>query len=945
MPRAKPSPKGGGTSTTPLSPELMRSVSHIPGLPPPLLTSIQGVFSEIKCGEVSRNTLLQSGLLQDLVNTLNSDYKVDTTGDLLGVKQRVLKLRLLTELCGALSPDLVDITATVLNLVCKVLGEKGKGEESLAALGLLAILLLRVPGLMGDRLGEVLGYLAVLSGVEEGKEGCSLVPTNLPHLHFTQTANSDPNLKRDSCPDTSESDMSDGEMMVGNIGDYKRRRQEAMVQKEALYTLGLVAKRVPKKEVVSFWFLFLPDRSYSPLSSSVTSLCVNHTKKIRQQALSIMAEFLNHSGQFLNLAQHSDKTTSYTSLSTALAVSLSSLHRTLLSRMREAQGPTELVAVLKLVALLTEHAPYPRLEPCLLDMVVRSCLDLASDDKNPVIQVAILSVFSSLCQYRTKEAALVNLTPPLFHSILLRARPDLSTSAPDNNVRYMAMQALGALATVDIHTFIKQAGDVKKLLDCSLEDPDPSVVLHAFRFIKSFARNLTSLVESEMQTGEVEDSKVKNLASSFWVDFLKHQNFSLLDKYPNANIKSAFCDCLAEIGGFLFSELPEPKKKLFITYILSQCGEGRVVDGDAPIPSLERQIQDRAALSSCLRTLGIVVMFPSYITDTAFHIDVADAILPHLPRQLEQDGAPQLRPQQPTARHQGLDPSNKAVRVSASWALANLTDTLVQAEKDCEEDFPVVIARNILYSAISAAKNPNSAVNTKSSAVRCVGNMLYYLTRDRLGGEEEFEKVMGVGASCMLENIKTGKIMKIRWNACYAASNILKKKGMEKNYVWKMELLECLLETVRDFQNFKVRINAAVALGSAATRGTLGDLYIPVMEGLVDSLSSTHSEEVFGEWQHQENLRDQLSLGICQIIAICKDEKEFSKLCSVVSDSWDLVESSLRQSIRRISPEKSSSFLAASQTAELLSDGRLAGKEEVVMLCKLLKELSMDWDG
>jgi len=86
------------------------------------------------------------------------------------------------------------------------------------------------------------------------------------------------------------------------MGDYKRRRQEAMVQKEALYTLGLVAKRVPKKEVVSFWFLFLPDRSYSPLSSSVTSLCVNHTKKIRQQALSIMAEFLNHSGQFLNLA-------------------------------------------------------------------------------------------------------------------------------------------------------------------------------------------------------------------------------------------------------------------------------------------------------------------------------------------------------------------------------------------------------------------------------------------------------------------------------------------------------------------------------------------------------------------------------------------------------------------------------------------------------------------
>jgi len=717
-----------------------------------------------------------------------------------------------------------------------------------------------------------------------------------------------------------------------------------MVQKEALYALGLVAKRVPKKEVVSFWFMFLPDRCYSPLSSSVTSLCVHHNKKVRQQALSIMAEFLNHSGQFLNLAQHSDKTTSYTSLSTALAVSLASLHKTLMARMREPLGPTELVAVLKLVALLTEHAPYPRLDPALLDMVIRSCLDLASDERNPVIQVAVLSVFSSLCQHRTKEAALVDSAPPLFHSMLLRARPDLSTCAPDNNVRYMAMQALAALATVDIHTFIKQAGDVKKLLDCSLQDVDPSVVLHAFRFIKSFARNLTSLVESEMQTGEVEDSKVNNLANSFWVDFLKHQNFALLDKYPNANIKSAFCDCLAEIGGFLFSELPEPKKKLFITYILSQCGEGRVVDVDAPLPSLERQIQDRAALSSCLRTLGIVVMFPTYVTDTAFHIDVADAILPHLPAK-QVESTPQLRPQQPGQRPYGLDPSNKAVRVSASWALANLTDTLVQAEKECEEDFPVTIARNILYTAISAAKNPNSAVNTKSNAVRCVGNMLYYLTRERVGGEEEFDKVMGVGATCMLENIKTGKIMKIRWNACYAASNILRKKGMEKNYGWKVELLECLLETVRDFQNFKVRINAAVALGSAASRGTLGDFYIPVIEGLVDSLGSTHSEEVFGEWQHQENLRDQLSLSLCQIIALCKEEKEFSKLCNVVGDSWDLVETSLSHSIKRISPEKSSPFLAASETAEHLSSGKLAGKEEVMMLCKLLKELSMDWGG
>ena len=64
-------------------------------------------------------------------------------------------------------------------------------------------------------------------------------------------------------------------------------------------------------------------------------------------------------------------------------------------------GPTELV--LKIVSLLSEHCPYSKLEPSLLDSVITSCLDLAADERNPVIQVAILSVFCSLCQHKGSE--------------------------------------------------------------------------------------------------------------------------------------------------------------------------------------------------------------------------------------------------------------------------------------------------------------------------------------------------------------------------------------------------------------------------------------------------------------------------------------------------------------------------------------------------------------
>ena len=65
-------------------------------------------------------------------------------------------------------------------------------------------------------------------------------------------------------------------------------------------------------------------------------------------------------------------------------------------------------------------------------------------------------------------------------------------------------------------------------------------------------------------------------------------------------------------------------------------------------------------MSASLRSLIIFVLFPCNLTGTAFHIDVAEASLPHLP------------PAQP-----------KLSKLSASWALANFTDTILQVSISC----------------------------------------------------------------------------------------------------------------------------------------------------------------------------------------------------------------------------------------------------------------------
>ena len=68
--------------------------------------------------------------------------------------------------------------------------------------------------------------------------------------------------------------------------------------------------------------------------------------------------------------------------------------------------------------------------------------------------------------------------------------------------------------------------------------------------------------------------------------------------------------------------------------------------------------------------------------------------------------------------------------------------------------------------------------------------------------------MMDTGTRAIMANITSGRIMKIRWNACYAAANVLKKEGVrETSGSWVPDLLVCLVDTLQNFQNFKVTLH------------------------------------------------------------------------------------------------------------------------------------------
>ena len=108
----------------------------------------------------------------------------DVRFEALNTKQRVLQLRLVTQVCGALTSDMGELGTRAMTQTSAALRQTG--EECGAGLALLSVLLCRVPASLTPRLGELLSLLAVLARIHYGRADTSLVAANLPLLHFTQ---------------------------------------------------------------------------------------------------------------------------------------------------------------------------------------------------------------------------------------------------------------------------------------------------------------------------------------------------------------------------------------------------------------------------------------------------------------------------------------------------------------------------------------------------------------------------------------------------------------------------------------------------------------------------------------------------------------------------------------------------------------------------------------
>ncbi|VDI23178.1 Hypothetical predicted protein [Mytilus galloprovincialis] len=115
----------------------------------------------------------------------------------------------------------------------------------------------------------------------------------------------------------------------------------------------------------------------------------------------------------------------------------------------------------------------------------------------------------------------------------------------------------------------------------------------------------------------------------------------------------------------------------------------------------------------------------------------------------------------------------------------------------------------------------------------------------------------------------------VRWNACYAVSNLFRNSLLNHgNSPWIKDILITLCSVVTDCKNFKVRINAALALGSPAERCHYGnqDLYLHVWESLIKGLKTAEDITDFAEYRYRDSLNDHICSAILHIILLTTQE-------------------------------------------------------------------------
>ncbi|ESO95312.1 hypothetical protein LOTGIDRAFT_116900 [Lottia gigantea] len=724
---------------------------------------------------------------------------------------------------------------------------------------------------------------------------------------------------------------SDSEYSDTEGGQTSRVRSACIkVRQCALTCLHTVIKNGDKKIIFGYWSSFIPDvisgTNSTQSQTLFTTILKDPAPKCRMGALATLTAMIDGSKPYLAAAEDCQTTkAAFTSFSTVLGSMIKELHRCLLLALVAENFPLTLTQLIKCIGMLLSNTPYHRLQPGLLSRTVKQIRHFLNH-RDPNVRVACLTCLG----------AIASIQPPLLEicHIIQPSRPPVGTrihQSADNSSRNSISEdqttttsdsgfnSLNNMSQASSHTkndtswviklciknvlsqkaeqpAARQINDfappweksqpevpvmvyepipvrleslqvlanltkgyfpiIRKtyvllqdlILKC-LADSDSVVKLHGTKLLDELSQVMLQDYQNSSTGGPEAITEQKLL--EFWMSFLNGPVPAILQCEGNNPVRANACDCISNIGMEIFQQLPFDKRIMCITMILGLTND-----------------DDKLVKSAAVRTLGVYILYPSLKKEVTFVADTANAVL------------------------MCMEDSSINVRMKAAWAMANLCDALV-LNKDCEadqfiEDFSDMLLLKLLTTATRASQDSGKV---KSNAVRAVGNILRYLPNRSLG-KSNFMTAVQNSVDTLVKNILTGT-MKVRWNACYAISNMFKNDGLPHGSVnWTPDVINALCSVVKDCKNFKVRINAGLALSSLKERGSYGGKFNYVMESLIIALKTSEDITDFAEYKYRDNLTEQIMVAILHIVCLIEIE-DIQSLSSLLQQYTTILQSYL----------------------------------------------------
>ncbi|KAL5016169.1 hypothetical protein ScPMuIL_005758 [Solemya velum] len=419
-------------------------------------------------------------------------------------------------------------------------------------------------------------------------------------------------------------------------------------------------------------------------------------------------------------------------------------------------------------------------------------------------------------------------------------------------VRLESLQVL-SLLTKGYFPIIRNSVPLLQDLICQcLEDSDPVIKLHGAKLLdeltQAMLRDLTDTVAAP-------DKLDLQQVLTFWTYLLSYPVPTILQLNDNNQVRASTCDCLANIGQQVFGELSVDRRILCVTLSLGLTSD-----------------PDKFVRASAVRVLGVLVLFPILREDISFMTDAANAVLTCL-----------------------FDTSIN-VRWKAAWSLANICDALVNIREEGGDEilseFPDALLIKMFTACTRACQDSEKV---RSNAVRAMGNILRYLP-DTCIEQNNFLIAIGDGIKALVKNIGTG-LMKVRWNACYAVSNIFRNSRLPyQTSTWTKDVLTTLCSVVKDCKNFKVRINAALALSIPSQRGIYGNTqgFLYVWNSLIGGLKALEDNTDFSDYRYRDSLSDQICVALLHLVSMVTPD-DLEVISSSTEDNHSLISTYLHK--------------------------------------------------